>query len=399
MADAERGLRALHRKPAAFHENIHLGGTAAGQILCLCVPALLYAKWKSGSVAEALRLRPVASGITLRVVLLAVTFIGLGSLLSRATQPVMERPFAKLIPVFEMMMEILTPKSATGLVGNLVVVGLLAPVCEEVLFRGAFQGALERRGPVRAILTSALVFTLVHLNPFDFLGIFVIAIGLGFVTWRTQSLGPAILWHLVNNSAATVLFYFGGESFSTPLWLDALLAVAFIGLAWEFVRYTKRDAPAIPGPLAIAPPSLGRTSSRLTTASGIALVFLVLAGAPCFGRVRLASDHLSPDYARGDIAIYLRGPAFRPATVQPGDVVLYRQNKDRLKFSRIRTIEGEQLTVEGRAAENGDRPDEVVARKDLRGKFVWKIDPGEELKQMMREIEVRRKPTPEGSEK
>ena len=181
------------------------------------------------------------------------------------------------------------------------------------------------------------------------------------------------------------------------MWLDAVLAAAFIGLAWEFVRYTKRDVPAEPGPLATAPPSWGRKSSRLATAGGLVVAFLLLAGAACFGRVRLASDHLEPDYAQGDIAFYLRGPAFRPATLQPGDAVLYRQNKGLLKFSRIRTIEGEQVIVEGRPVENGDRPDERVARKDLRGKLVWKLDPGEELKQMMREIEAKRKPAPKGA--
>ncbi len=130
-------------------------------MLCLLLPSLLFARWKCGSVVKGLRLRPVTGGIMWRGALLALTFIGVGDLLQQATQPVMVRYFPDLIPMLEALMEMLTPKSAAGLVGNLLVVGLLAPVCEEVLFRGTFQGTLERRGPIRAILTSALVFAFV----------------------------------------------------------------------------------------------------------------------------------------------------------------------------------------------------------------------------------------------
>ena len=367
---------------ALFTKVSILGGTAAGQILFFLLPAFLYAKWKSGSVVEALRLRPVASGTSWRVVLLAITFIGVGSLLTRATKPLMEQYFGDLIPVFETLMGILTPESATGLVGNLLVVGLLAPICEEVLYRGAFQGSLERCGPTQAILISALMFTLLHLNPFGFLEILLIGILLGWVTWRTQSLWPAILWHAVNNATATVLFYFGGESFSMPIWLEAALAVAFIVPAWEFIRYTSRDAPAKPGPLATATPLLGRLPSRFVAAVGLLVAILLITLATCFGRVRLATNHLTPDYSQGDIAIYTRGPVFRFERLRPGDVIVYRGHDGRLYIRRVKATDGDQVSV----AVSGGGSDEVIAREAIKGKTIWKFDPGEEIKRIVQEI-------------
>jgi membrane protease YdiL (CAAX protease family) len=371
-----------------------LGGTAAGQILFFLVPSLLYARWKSDGITEALRLRWVSGGITWRVVLLSITFIGLSDLLQQATQPVMTGYFSDFLPILEALGAFLTPKSGVGLLGNLVVVGLVAPVCEEALFRGAFQGALEQRGPVRAILASTLIFAFVHLNPFAFPSILLIGCALGYVTWRTQSLLPAILWHVVNNSAATLLMCFGGESYSLPLWLNAILAMLFVGLAWEFIRQSRREGKVQPGVLATAPSAIGGRSRGLATIGGVAVAVLLVVLYVCFGRVNLRSDTLSPEYACYDFVIYTRGPAFQSEKLKTGDAVIFRQKSGGLRFSRILAMQGKQITLKGAATNSNPTSDLVVARKDIIGKIVWKFDPGEEVKQMMRQVDEKlaRKP-------
>ena len=93
-------------------------------------------------------------------------------------------------------------------------VGLLAPVCEELVFRGAVLRALLRWTPRHwtAIAISALLFALVHANPAQMPHAFVIGLLLGWLYYRTDSVVPGVVYHWVNNSVAYVLYNFYPDS-------------------------------------------------------------------------------------------------------------------------------------------------------------------------------------------
>ncbi|MEI6178356.1 MAG: hypothetical protein WCS43_15795, partial [Verrucomicrobiota bacterium] len=80
-----------------------------------------------------------------------------------------------------------------------------------------------------------------------------------------------------------------------------------------------------------------------------------------------------------------RGFAFRPEELRPTDVVIYRDSKGGLRFSRVLKSAGEQLTVLGSVT---TRPEVSIQKKDVFGKAIWKFDPGEEVKQMMRQVQT-----------
>lgn len=87
-------------------------------------------------------------------------------------------------------------------------VGLLAPVCEELVFRGAVLRALLH-GMSRhwvAIALSALLFALIHANPAQMPHAFLVGLLLGWLYYRTDSIVPGIVYHWVNNSVAYVLY-------------------------------------------------------------------------------------------------------------------------------------------------------------------------------------------------
>jgi membrane protease YdiL (CAAX protease family) len=93
---------------------------------------------------------------------------------------------------------------ATGwwflLLALLVVVG--APIVEELVYRGLIQGGLSPRlGVVRAVVFTAVWFTLVHLHPVEFPGLFAFALVLGWCYARTGSLGLAVVTHIAFNAA------------------------------------------------------------------------------------------------------------------------------------------------------------------------------------------------------
>ena len=85
---------------------------------------------------------------------------------------------------------------------------LLAAVAEEALFRRAMFGALERRGAIVAIGSTALAFALVHV-PLYGVAAFPVDLGAGLVlSWQRWSSGtwtvPAAT-HAVANLAMTVV--------------------------------------------------------------------------------------------------------------------------------------------------------------------------------------------------
>ena len=89
-------------------------------------------------------------------------------------------------------------------------VGLLAPVCEELAFRGAILRALLKSMSRHwvAIVVSALLFALIHANPAQMPHAFVIGLLLGWLYYRTDSVVPGVVYHWVNNTIAYVLYNF-----------------------------------------------------------------------------------------------------------------------------------------------------------------------------------------------
>ena len=108
-----------------------------------------------------------------------------------------------------------------GLTHNVVgviTISLLAPLLEEVLFRGAIQGYLMRRyKPWVAILVAALVFGVFHWNPVQVLYATLLGAVFGWIYYRTGSLLSVIVGHVLNNSIATVAMLLFGNEEKTPL--------------------------------------------------------------------------------------------------------------------------------------------------------------------------------------
>jgi membrane protease YdiL (CAAX protease family) len=79
--------------------------------------------------------------------------------------------------------------------------GVLAPISEELLFRGVLlQGLLRNYRPWVAIGQTALLFGIVHFNPAQSLNAFFIGLLLGWLYYRTRSLLVCIAVHVLHNS-------------------------------------------------------------------------------------------------------------------------------------------------------------------------------------------------------
>lgn len=91
-----------------------------------------------------------------------------------------------------------------------IVIALLPPVVEELVFRGTILRLLlawKPQSPWLMIVVTSLLFALVHLNPAQMAHAFLIGLLLGWMYRRTGSIVPGVAFHWANNTAAYVMFH------------------------------------------------------------------------------------------------------------------------------------------------------------------------------------------------
>jgi hypothetical protein len=82
----------------------------------------------------------------------------------------------------------------------LLAIGILAPIAEELLFRGAIYNLIKDSvGKYIALLVSSVLFALIHLNIYQASYTLFIGLFLGIVLMKTGSLWLPIIFHIVYN--------------------------------------------------------------------------------------------------------------------------------------------------------------------------------------------------------
>lgn len=104
-----------------------------------------------------------------------------------------------------MMTEMLRniPPTPLNIAVRFAAVALIAPIVEELLFRGLLQRSLEHRLPKwGALLLASLLFGLVHGQLKALPMLVVLGMAMGYVYQKTGSLRIPILLHIINNAMA-----------------------------------------------------------------------------------------------------------------------------------------------------------------------------------------------------
>ena len=162
-----------------------------------------------------------------------------------------------------------TPDSALFL-PMLLQSALLAPICEELFFRGYLMGAFAKAGRGRAIAAAALLFAAAHGVDAAFLPRFLLGCLLGGMARRTGSILAPMLMHGCYN-AAVLLLGFAGASFAGRSLLFCALGLLSAVLCFAMVArvYLARANRA--------PVVWGGALSRKETAKVAAAVLAVIA--------------------------------------------------------------------------------------------------------------------------
>lgn len=119
----------------------------------------------------------------------------------------------------------------------LLSVSVFAPFFEEWLCRGIIlRGLLAKVKPGWAIVISAMVFGLIHMNLWQAIPAFLIGLVLGYVYYKTGSLKLTMLMHCVNNTLSVIVSRIPGlkdaEFFADVMspWAYVLVVLAFAGV-------------------------------------------------------------------------------------------------------------------------------------------------------------------------
>ena len=98
-------------------------------------------------------------------------------------------------------------RTPEAVVASVLVLGGLAPLAEELAFRGLLYGWIEGRWGVRPAFTvSAIAFAAAHFDPtFAYMvAVLPLALLFSWLRWRTNSLLPSLVAHIVNNTFAVL---------------------------------------------------------------------------------------------------------------------------------------------------------------------------------------------------
>jgi membrane protease YdiL (CAAX protease family) len=143
---------------------------------------------------------------------------------------------------------------------SLLALVVLAPLCEELFFRGwMLRGLLKRYSPAQSIGFTAILFALFHLNPWQAIVALPLGLLFGWLAWRTGSLLPGIVGHFIVNFTGSRLLVPVGDllGYSKQHLEDALHlpwamvglggALALSGLLWMAASLRIRsDSPTLP---------------------------------------------------------------------------------------------------------------------------------------------------------
>tara|TARA_R100001015_G_C4606932_1_gene162012 strand:- start:275 stop:1204 length:930 start_codon:yes stop_codon:yes gene_type:complete len=130
---------------------------------------------------------------------------------------------------------------------NVMLMGLLPAVGEELIFRGIMQRTIQKstRNHHIGIWVAAFFFSALHFQFYGFLPRMVLGAFFGYLLVWTNSLWAPILAHFINNTMALLIaYYYGSESLETEidslgsttdtLWISGISLVVFSYFIYRF---------------------------------------------------------------------------------------------------------------------------------------------------------------------
>lgn len=135
-------------------------------------------------------------------------------------------------------------ESTMGFVTTIIYTCIIAPITEELLFRGMLLRVFSKANQRFAMIATAFFFGLAHGNIPQFLLAFLLGVFLAHITMKHDSIVPGIIVHMFINSFSTVFSYLTGASSIVLIMATlALFAAAILGMIMLLVFHGENKIP------------------------------------------------------------------------------------------------------------------------------------------------------------
>lgn len=172
-----------------------------GQAL-MALPVIIHFLIRKQPLLRSLRFRPISLELFINTMIFGFGLLVVYDEVDRILSKVITPPEAMfdLSPYLSMS----APLTAITIILTMVV---FAPIGEEIVFRGFLQRILEKawKDPTKAVLITSMFFSIIHLNPYWLIQIYLWGVVLGYLAFQTRSIIPGIILHGLNNSASLLL--------------------------------------------------------------------------------------------------------------------------------------------------------------------------------------------------
>lgn len=178
-------------------------GLFAGEVLILLAPVLVYVKQKKVNFKRYFRLNKITGKEALTSVLLTLLVYPLVGISS-----------ALLIKFYSLFGEVRVPQinvKSGGVMSiySILIIGVLPAICEEFFVRGLLSApAKKSKGRKFTYFYTALLFMLMHVNPFNIVAPFILGYVFSVLNEKTNSLYSSMLGHFTFNTCSVILSIF-----------------------------------------------------------------------------------------------------------------------------------------------------------------------------------------------
>ncbi|KPL07927.1 hypothetical protein AMJ86_02435 [bacterium SM23_57] len=235
-------------------------GLLLTEILLVAGPPILLARYFRYNIRKTFRLNTPKPSTIIWTILASVSTWVIVVELSALQNEIFPYP-QSFLDAFE---EVFALFHSKGIGYSIAMMALLPAVCEETLFRGFIMTGFQKKGgATKAVILTALLFGLFHLNPYRYLPTACLGLLIGAIVIWTGSIWPGIIAHFAANATSTLVFHLTYQSTDPtleslregdhlPIWL---IAISIIVLAVSIRLFYLHHRKSISGEIVDPEPS------------------------------------------------------------------------------------------------------------------------------------------------
>ena len=182
-------------------ENKYLR-SGVGEVLFILLPVLIFLIVGKYDIKGTLKLRRTKPVNYMIIVFLMISGMPVVGVCNALVMGAIRLIFGKNLPVDQIDISDLPT-----LLAAILVIGVAAAVCEEVLFRGMISKGYERFGVAGSIIFTSALFGILHRDIQKTVSTVLLGALIGFIVYKTKSIYAGMVAHFTNNTVVVFITY------------------------------------------------------------------------------------------------------------------------------------------------------------------------------------------------